>query len=150
MIELTDTEAGGGLREAIHRNLLAAAHRVVHQSVPDALALTEHGWLMIDAGRKSMPELNGASPVNAVNANTIQYVEEWFNNRRAAPIFRLRTGADDLLISHLLNCGYRTTRVEPTLLIDHPQVPLNKGELEVVEVATHEQLEQVATRAGFF
>ena len=129
--------------DQVHRNVLKAGHRVVHDVVPNATAVEKRGWLLIDAGRPTMPYLNGAAPLDSADVTTVGYVETWFEERNSPALFRLRTGIDAPIIYALKNSGYSVTRIEPVLHMAAPAPPIIETPLRILEVRTPDQLDDI-------
>jgi GNAT superfamily N-acetyltransferase len=132
--------------DEVHRNILKAGHRVVHESVPSARAVEKYAWLLIDAGRPSMPFLNGAAPMESADVSTIEDVENWFKQRNSPALFRLRSGVDAPLIHALERSGYAVTRTEPILHMAAPVPPTIETPLCIVEVQTTDQRNDIMVK----
>lgn len=139
---------GSSLKKLIHHNLLVAAQRVVHPNVPNAVTAEVGGWMLVDAGRKAMPFLNGASPVSTQRTAPVSAVEDWFTRRDAKPLFRLMRDVHRNLIHALMSDGYEVSRTEPTLILEKTRTSDSDGPLRVVSVRSSEELKPVVRRAG--
>jgi ribosomal protein S18 acetylase RimI-like enzyme len=133
--------------EQVHANMVLAAARVIHPSVPLARQAELGGWALFDSGRPDMPFLNAAFPVLGTEPD-ISRAEAWFEERGSHCLFRLQRDSHKALLDRVTARGYTVSRSEPVLVNDTPAIPSFTSELEIVTVRDELEFEAAARRAG--